>query len=121
MTEESNEKTGVIRNLINSGAEIAGGALGGALGFLAAGPAGAAAGGAGGAAAAVGLKHIGHEVGERYLAPREKARAGGVLAIAAGETLRSDSFFTAQNSGRPEAEEIAESVIIKAQKEPEEK
>jgi len=35
---EPGEESGVVRNLINSGAEIAGGAIGGALGFLAAGP-----------------------------------------------------------------------------------
>ena len=130
MPEENSDKNGVIKNLISSGAEIAGGALGGALGFLAGGPAGAAAGGAGGAAAAVALKHIGHEVGERYLAPREKARAGGVLAIAAdninrrvdaGEELRKDGFFENSDNNRTAAEEIAESVILKAQKEPEEK
>lgn len=65
------EKLSGIRRLIDAGAEIAGGAIGGALGFLAAGPAGAAAGGAGGAAAAAVLKHIGGEVSERVLSPRE--------------------------------------------------
>jgi len=50
MKEDGNDpedKSGVVRNLINSGAEIAGGAIGGALGFLAGGPAGAAVLGAG--------------------------------------------------------------------------
>ena len=49
----------LLRNMINSGAEIAGGAVGGALGFLAGGPFGAAALGAGSAAAAVAFKRIG--------------------------------------------------------------
>ena len=131
MSQDNSDKDGKIKRLITSGAEIAGGALGGALGFLAAGPAGAAACGAGGAAAAIALKHIGSEVSERVLAPREEMRAGGVLAIAAsnihhrvksGEKLRTDNFFTNSPSGnRSDAEEIAESVILKAQKEPEEK
>jgi hypothetical protein len=42
-----------VQKIIAGGAEIAGAAIGGALGFLAAGPAGAAAGGAGGALAAL--------------------------------------------------------------------
>ena len=61
-----------IRRLINTGAEIAGGAVGGALGFLASGPVGAALLGAGGAAAAAALKHIGEEASERLLGPREQ-------------------------------------------------
>lgn len=131
MSQDKSDKDGKIQSLISSGAEIAGGAIGGALGFLAGGPIGAAAGGAGGAVAAVALKHIGSEVSERVLAPREKVRAGGVLAIAAanidqkvksGEKIREDNFFTASSSdSRSRAEEIAESVILKAQREPEEK
>ncbi|MCZ6770805.1 MAG: hypothetical protein O7G83_02305 [Proteobacteria bacterium] len=119
-----------FRNLIDSGAEIAGGAVGGALGFLAGGPVGAAALGAGGAAAATALKHIGQEASERLLGPREKVRVGGVLAIAAaeisqriesGEKVRSDGFFEEQPSGRSDAEEVAENVLLKSQREPEEK
>lgn len=45
MSDENIDKNGVIKSLISSGAEIAGSALGGALGFLAGGPVGAAAGG----------------------------------------------------------------------------
>jgi len=44
MAEEANDdekKNQCIRNLIDGGAEIAGGAVGGALGFLAGGPLGA--------------------------------------------------------------------------------
>ncbi|WP_290704819.1 hypothetical protein [Amphritea sp.] len=131
MTNEESNENEKIKGLMSSGAEIAGGALGGALGFLAGGPIGAAAGGAGGAAVAVALKHIGTEVSDRVLAPREKVRAGGVLAIAAsnidkrinaGEKTREDNFFTTTpNSNRSKGEEIVESVILKAQKEPEER
>lgn len=128
MSEKDSSST--IKNFINNGSEIAGGAIGGALGFLAGGPVGAAAGGAVGASAASALKKIGHEVNDRYLSKREKVRAGGVLAIAAdeikkridsGDTLRADGFFDQKNSNRSGAEEVAESVLLKAQREPEEK
>lgn len=123
-------KTDTLRGLIDGGAEIAGGAVGGALGFLAGGPAGAAALGAGGVLAAKALKRIGDEVSERLLGPREKVRTGGVLAIAAaeidrcirnGKSLRSDGFFQERSPGRSDAEEVAESVLLKSQREPEEK
>jgi hypothetical protein len=119
-----------IRKLIDSGAGIAGGAVGGALSFLAGGPIGAAVLGAGGAAAAMALKHVGQEVSERLLGPREKVRVGAVLAIAAaeikqrienGERIRTDGFFDEKLSGRSDAEEVAESILLKSQREPEEK
>jgi len=112
-----------IRKLINTGAEIAGGAVGGALGFLAGGPVGAAVLGAAGAAAADALRHIGEETSKRLLSPREQVRVGGVLAIAAeeirqrldqGEALRADGFFDQKASGRSDAEEVAESVLLKS-------
>lgn len=124
------DKHSGIRRLINTGAEIAGGTVGGALGFLAGGPIGAALLGAGGAAAAAVLKHIGEEASERLLSPREQVRVGGVLAIAAeeirqrieqGETVRRDGFFDSKPIGRPDAEEVAESILLKSQREPEEK
>lgn len=119
-----------IRKLINAGVEVASGAASGALGFFAAGPIGAAVFGAGGAAAAIALKHIGQEMSERLLGPREKVRIGGVLAVAAvdirqrienGDRVRSDGFFDKKPSGRSDAEEVAESVLLKSQREPEEK
>lgn len=117
------ENNAGVRRLIDAGAEVAGGAIGGALGFLAAGPLGAA-----GAAAAAALKHIGEEASERLLGPREQVRVGGVLALIAaevkarsdaGEPLRTDGFF--QAAGRNAAEEVAEAVLLKAQREVEEK
>jgi hypothetical protein len=129
-SSEAQDKHSGIRRLINTGAEIAGGAVGGALGFLAGGPIGAALLGAGGAAAASALKHIGEEASQRLLGPREQVRVGGVLAIAAAEiqqritqgaTVRTDSFFDAKVVGRSDAEEVAESVLLKSQREPEER
>lgn len=129
-TNSAEDKHSGIRRLIYDGAEIAGGAAASALGFLAGGPAGAAVFGAIGAAAAVTLRHIGEEVSERLLAPREQVRVGGVLAIAAGEihqrlergeALRADGFFEPKGASRSDAEEVAESVLLKSQREPEEK
>ena len=119
-----------LNQLIGSSGDIAGAAIGGALGFLAAGPAGAALGSASGAAAASAIKKIGAEVSDRLLGSREKIRVGGVLAIAAnhirnrierGEQLRNDGFFRQNESGRSDAEEVAESVLLKSQREAEER
>lgn len=119
-----------VQKLISTGAEIAGGAIGGALGFLAGGPGGAAVLGAAGAAAAAALKHIGEEASERLLSPREQVRVGGVLALTAaevqsraqrGEKIRADGFFDASVIGRSDGEEVAESVLLKSQREAEER
>lgn len=119
-----------VRNLIEGGAEIAGGAIGGAIGFLAAGPAGAAALGAGGVMTSKMLVYVGNELSDRLLGPREKARIGATLALAIqeinerikkGETVRSDGFFDEKESSRSNAEELAESILLKSQREPEEK
>lgn len=124
------EKSSGIRSLINAGAEIAGGAVGGALGFLAGSPAGGALIGAAGTAVAMSLKHIGQEASGRLLGQREAIRVGGVLALAAeelrqrieqGEHVRTDGFFERNPAGRSDAEEVAESVLLKSQREPEEK
>ena len=124
------QKHRTLRSLIAGGAEIAGGAVGGALGFFAAGPAGAGVFGAGGALAALALSHVGEEIAERFLGPREKVRVGGVLALSAakirqrveaGEQIRSDGFFDAKPDGRPDAEEVAENILLKSQREAEEK
>jgi hypothetical protein len=123
-------KTDRIRKLIHGGVEIAGGAVGGALGFLAGGPVGAVALGAGGAAAAMVLRRLGQEASERLLGPRELVRVGAVLAIVAAETcqrisdgdeIRTDGFFDPKDFGRSDGDEVAESVLLKSQREPEEK
>lgn len=119
-----------VNAMISAGADIAGAAVGGALGFFAAGPFGAAAGGAGGTMAAHALRGVGEEVSSRLLGPREKVRVGGALAIAAakiqsrverGERVRQDGFFKDDENGRSDADEVAESVLLKCQREAEEK
>ena len=91
------------------------------VGFLA-GPAGVIVSGT--------LKGIGKDIKERQLSPREDFRVGKVLAIAAleihhrienGESLRNDGFFDRKSTGRSEAGEIAEAIMLKCQREPQEK
>lgn len=87
-------------------------------------------GNASGYLAAALIKKIGRETTGRLLAPRETVRVGGALAIAAahikartdrGEQLRNDGFFQERMSGRSDAEEVAESVLLKSQREAEER
>jgi hypothetical protein len=128
--DDKEEKTSQLRKIIENGSEIAGGAIGSAIGFFAGDPATAAALGAGGVLAANALKYIGNEIYERKLSEREKVRIGGVLAITAaeikkrleaGDAIRNDDFFKKKKSGRSDADEVAESVLLKSQREPEEK
>jgi len=121
---------GKLNAMISSGSDIAGGAIGAAVGFLFGGPAGAAIGGASGPAAAAAIKKIGHEATGKLLGPREKVRVGGAIAIAAahirartecGEKLRTDGFFENRHNGRSDAEEVAESVLLRSQREAEER
>ena len=124
--EKKNEhKQDHFRNLIDSGSDIAGDAVGSALGFLVGGPLGIVVG----AAAAHVLRRIGEEASERLLGAREKVRIGAVLALAAveikqrteaGEKLRIDGFFDEKQFGRSDAEEVAESVLLKCQREAQE-
>lgn len=130
MSMKDKDHSSSVKKLIESCVSITGGAVGGAIGFLVGGPFGAAAGGAAGNAAGEALKHIGDEVSRRALAPREKIKVGSVLALTAasiskridaGETIRNDGFFEKDILGRSGAEEFAESVLTKAQREPEER
>jgi len=127
--DDATERAQSVRSLVQSGAEIAGGAVGGALGFLAGGPGGAAAFGAAGVATAMALKYTGGEIADRLLGPRERKRLGGVLALAAseiaarieaGESPRQDGFFDSSSDDLA-GEEVIESILQKSQREPEEK
>ena len=132
MTDSSNDSG--LGDLINKGAEIGGSAFGSAAGavtgFLLGGPIGAALGGAleGGTASAI--RWVGQELSSRHFAPREEARVGYVFTLAAaeivrrvgeGENVRSDGFFHESQQSRSDAEEVWETVLLKAQREPEEK
>ena len=76
------------------------------------------------------ISGIGQDFWSRRLSQHEKKRAGIVLAIVineiqrrfdAGESVRADDFFDANLADRSDAEEVAESVILKVQREPEER
>ncbi|MGL5467007.1 MAG: hypothetical protein ACRDCT_02265 [Shewanella sp.] len=124
---EDIEKT---KSLISTGAEIAGAAVGGAIGFFAAGPAGAAgAGTLGVVIAKVGAKLLG-DVAERTMSEREKLRVGATAAIAfdkiekntkAGAEPRKDGFFDSSDGERSKAEEVLEGTLRRAREEYEEK
>ncbi len=127
-SDDENKKR--IRAIVSQGAKLTGGAVAGAIGFLAGGVAGAAALGAAGAMLSEALTHAGEDISQRMLGPREKMRVGAVMILSAdkirakldaGEQTRTDSFFEFDETGRSRAEEIAESVITKAQRETEEK
>ena len=105
---------------------LAGVTLGGALG----GPVGAAVGGAVGTVLSGSLTDIGKEMSGRLLSPREEARVGQVFVLAAreiiqrqhiGEQVRNDGFFNSADNGRCDAQEVRESILLKSQREPEEK
>ena len=123
MSQDKDEK---VKSLINSGSEITGSAVGGALGFVLGGPGGAAAGGALGVMTAKAL----NDVARRFLSAREEIRVGAAATYAItriqaylkdGRTPRSDSFFETDDSNRSKAEEIFEGVLLKAKNEHEEK
>ena len=123
-----------LEQLLNAGLEISGntaaGAVSAVVGWFVAGPIGAAIGGAPGAALSMSLKRLGSEIAERLLSPREQARIGFVLGQAVieirrridkGESLREDGIFDVPQGGRSDAGEVAESVLLKSQREAEEK
>ena len=120
--------------LIAKSAEIAGDAFAGlagtAAGLVMAGPEGALVGGAAGSSVTMALRWLGHELSSRLLGPREEQRLGYVYTLAAaeiaeriraGEQVRQDGFFGENTSGRSEGEEVWESILMKSQREPEEK
>ncbi len=136
MSEDQRYRTSeneLMRRLLNAGIEVTGGSatsvVSAALGFLVAGPVGVAIGGAAGAGLMMALRKVGSEVDQRLLGPRERRRVGEVLTLGAvaiqkrikrGDILRTDGFFDSKQSGRSDAEEVAESVLLKSQREPEE-
>ena len=76
------------------------------------------------------LQKIGREISTRLLGKREEKRIGAALVFAArkieanraaGQTVRTDGFFTEQPDGRSPADEIAEGVLMVVQREHEER
>lgn len=119
-----------IKESLRIGVDIASGVLNGAVSFLAPGPWEAAALGATVTLARELLRKLADDISTRILGPREKARLAGALAVAAaaidartkqGESIRADGFFEKRPGERSDAEELIESVLLKAQREPQEK
>ncbi|MFH1093947.1 MAG: hypothetical protein V1739_07330 [Candidatus Omnitrophota bacterium] len=119
-----------IKNFIETGAEMSGGAIGGAIGFLLGGPAGAIIGGGAGPLITKGAKKILGDLANRHMSHKEIERVGAVAAIALnkiknklenGEKLRNDNFFSEDASKRSSAEEIFEGILQKSRNSYEEK
>ena len=111
-----------IKTLVGTG----GGATAAAVGLWLGGPEtaliGGAAGGAASAVVGMTLQGLGYELSSRVLGPREEARIGTVFTLAAaeihercnnGEKVREDGFFTPNEDGRSDAEEVWENVLLK--------
>ena len=126
-SQEANDR---LRRMIDEGASIGGGVGGAALGLLTGDPLLTTALGGAGSVVGSALRYLGHEFADRVLGPRERKRVGAVLAVIAqdihehrtkGDEPRTDGFFDAGTDGRRDADEVAESVLLKCQREPEEK
>ena len=115
MNRSNEEDIEKAKSLISIGAEIAGAAVGGAIGFFATGPVGAAgAGSLGVIVAKAGAKLLG-DVADRTMSAREKVRVGAAAAVAfnkiekvalSGNEPRKDDFFNSEEGKRSDAEEI---------------
>jgi hypothetical protein len=122
---ETDDETTAKRaeELVLASSEMAGGAVGGALGLIG-GPIGVLGGAVGAVVVIRAVRKIGREILERKLGPRQVIRAGTAYAVAAndiaerlaaGETQRDDGFFeTEEGASRPEAEELLEGVLLHA-------
>ncbi len=126
----SNEKHEKIENLLTTGSDLAGAAVGGALGFFVGGPAAAAGTAALGVVITKTTKALLTDFANRHLSHREEMRVGAVAALVIdglrnrleqGQQPRDDGFFTVSFSGRSKAEEIFEGVLQKSKNEFEEK
>ena len=123
-----------FQQLLAAGSQIGstagGGAAGAIIGGLVGGPAGALIGGAANAAVSMAITRLGGEISERMLSSREKARVGFVMGhaiaimnerIESGDSLRSDGFFDAGDTDRSDADSVIEAVLLKSQREPQER
>ena len=116
--------------LIETGAEMAGAATGGALGFLAGGPLAAAGAAVAGVVIAKSAEKIISDIANRHLSHLEEVRVGAAAAFALsairdrlkeGKKPRDDGFFTNRDGKRSSADEIFEGVLLKSKNEHQEK
>ena len=134
MSEKSGKDTQENDNIeqhIDRGIELVSSVAGAALGLVTGEPiSGVLIGAASGKGLEIALKKTKQEILARALSSREKVRALNALDVAVeeirrrlenGESLREDNFFDEKQTGRSDAEEVAEHVLLKVQREPEEK
>ena len=130
MTNVGRRDIGSIKELIELGSEMAGSVAGASFGLLLGGPGGAVTGSAAGPIVVRSLQKVGKEIVSRWLGHQEAVRIGATLIYAAakiqenlkaGHAIRQDDFFAAKPGSRPTSEEIAEGVVLVAQREHEEK
>ena len=125
------QKDDDLKKKLNNNADLIGSGISGVLTLLFPGDpiVGAFTGTAGTLVSRI-FKGIGKEFRERQLSSREDIRVGKVLAITAleihqrienGESPRNDGFFDKKPTGRSDAEEVAEAIMLKCQREPQEK
>ena len=129
--EKDVEKNEGILQLINSSSEIAGSTIASlAVGLLTGDPITATFSGVGGKILEIGFRTIADEISKRTIGPREKVRAGAAIAFALagihqrlenGENPRADGFFDKSDRRRSESDEVLENMVLKIQREPEEK
>ena len=129
--EKDTETSKGLLQLLNNSSEFVGTAIASlAIGLMSGDPVTPILLGVGSKGLEIGIKMIGNEISERMIGPREKIRTGAAFAFAlAGihqrlendEKPREDGFFDKDISGRSKNEEILENVILKCQREPEEK
>jgi hypothetical protein len=126
----SSRDSDIAKEWISLAAEVVAVPAAAVFGFLTGGPVGAGVGAAVGTLASHGLRAAGLEVWERQMSQRERVRVAAVIAmagekmqkrLAAGEKLREDNFFEAQLPYQSHAVEVTESLLLKAQREPEER
>lgn len=110
--------------------DVAGGVGGAAVGLLLGGPTGAVAGAASGPLLAEAARKVFGDIASRFLSSREEIRIANAAFHATseiakrlerGEQLRQDDFFNPDESGRSDAEEVFEGVLVKCKNEHQEK
>lgn len=112
------DDTDNARDLILSGTELAGAAVGGAMGFFAGGPGSAALLSTSGVA----IARVLSLTAEKYLAKRERKRVGSVAAIAAdhirNRVANGDTFqhhlFQSNHTDSSDGAQLLEGVLLKA-------
>lgn len=115
------------KSIVDAGASIAGGVAGAAVRILFPDP---LSGAAVGAVVSETTKRTISEFASRLLSSREEARIGAAISYAtlkiqqkleAGDIPRSDGFFEKDATGRSDADEVLEGVLLKAKNENQEK